>query len=211
MKEKKLAILAKYGVSLPQYRVMDSVYTGPFGMYEPEYLAYYTTRLLEGSNLQYRTEDYREAIAECLEKGWLRHLSTPLPDALLMLHESQVPVVRMETGPARGIGFTIDGYKLHRQIRMENFGIDHVQYSDSGWVINDEAQRVEIFAEKKVHCDLRLNEFLSNLPGHLGREATVEQTEGPSATGAWRPDPFLTIPTGFKAVIKFKPLEPQNS
>jgi hypothetical protein len=204
MKEKKLAVLAKYGVSLPQYRVMDSVYTGAFGTYEPEHLAYYTERLLEGSNLQYRAQDYLQAIAECVEKGWLRTLSMPLPESILKRTEPHIPVVRVEAGPARAIGFTPEGYLLHRQIRTENFGKEYVQYSDSGWVIDDQARQVEIFAEKKVHCELRLNEFLSDVAGHLGRQAEIELTEGPAATGAWRPEPFLTIPNGFKAVIKFK-------
>jgi hypothetical protein len=131
-------------------------------------------------------------------------LGTPLPDAIAKRTEPQIPVVRLEAGPAHAIGFTPDGYSLHRQIRTENFGKDYVQYSDSGWVINDQTRQVEIFAEKRVHCELRLNEFLSDIAGHLGRPAEVEQTEGPAATGAWQPEPFLTIPNGFKAVIRFK-------
>jgi len=202
MKEKKLAVLAKYGVSLPQYRVMDSVYTGPFGSYEAEQLAYYTERLLEGSNIQYRSQDYMQAIAECIAKGWLRTLDTPLPPE--MTRQPQIPCVRSENGPARGIGFTPEGYQTHRKIRTENFGNDYVQYSDSGWVIDEIHRQVEIFAEKKVHCELRLTEFLSDVTGHLGHHAEVEHTEAPVPTGAWQPEPFMTIPNGFKAVIKFK-------
>jgi hypothetical protein len=103
------------------------------------------------------------------------------------------------------VDFTPEGHRVFREVILEAFGTDHVQYGNSGFILDDASRCFTFFGETRELCIRRIAEILNAPEDHLGGPIdpvrAVEVTL-PEPCGAWKRDPFHLIEGGFRATLR---------
>jgi hypothetical protein len=151
-------------------------------------------------------EDYLQAVDSCIAKGWLTILTEEdLDRDAERRRRSPIPEMSEEYTPG-AVAFTEAGFFFFHDLLREMFDHDYLdqEYSCKDW--NEDEQRIDIYAITDELCRSEfeyLQEYLTTWTG-MGRPVRVSATEAPRPIGAWKPERFITLPSGFHAVIKFE-------
>jgi hypothetical protein len=65
---------------------------------------------------------------------------------------------------------------------------------------------LDIYATDEDGCRSWLDFIEQDVAGFLGEPAKVAGVERPRRIGPWKPNRFLTVPSGFHAVLRVEPL-----
>jgi hypothetical protein len=199
-----LDALRQHSVSACEYAVLGIVHyrinAPPRGVAEDAHLY--------SDDAGHPLENYLRAVDSCVEKGWLTILTQEdLEREERRRLSSTVPEV-IDTSYCPGdVDFTEAGAALYQTLLRELWGPEHL-LARSGWNWDEEDGRFDIYAGREEDCRSWLREMTGEgcIDG-AGRPARVVRVEGPLPIGPWRPYRFLTLPSGFHAVLKVETVE----
>jgi hypothetical protein len=197
-------ILSKYKVSLCEHFLMGTV--GYRILLPPDELIQTSVSLYEGDPRPQCTPDESMlALQACIQKKWLQVITEELYEQEMnRRHSSGLPEI-FDSGFALGVvDFTQSGYLLHRQIIIDIYGMEHVQYNDSGWNIDDIRQEVRIYAPTQEMCVERLEELKQMPSNYIGQLIREVVSSVPEPMDWWKPNRFLSLPHGFYAVMQYQ-------
>jgi hypothetical protein len=194
---------ARRDLSRAEYALMSAAGYRP-GLPADSFVKY-ARRLNEGGREPLPSlEQLQAALATLRERGLLTVLEEK---DLVPAGASGVPALDSDQRPG-DVDFTPDGYRLFREVVLEASGPEHLQYKDSGFVLDETSRCFTVFAETGELCLRRIGEILAAPEDHIGGpidpvravEVTLPQPGGP-----WRPNPFLVIESGFRATVRVPP------
>ena len=122
---------------------------------------------------------------------------------------STVPELVEPDYRAGDVDFTSDGHRIFREVVLEAFGADHVQYSDSGFVFDEASRSFIVLAATRALCMRRIAEIQDSPESFTGDPSLVLVVEVtlPERIGAWKPTRFWLVEEGFRSVVRVAPGE----
>lgn len=157
-----------------------------------------------------KVPEYVAALNRLKARGWI----VILGEADIENERARVARAEMSELRRRGrvdpgwVDYSPLGYAMKRQIVAEIHGDEFLARQDSGWNVDDEHMRFDIYASSVEQCRERMEKVESG-PGLYATWARsdvkiVEKRE-PLAIGPWKPNRFLVLPRGFRAVLRYAP------
>jgi hypothetical protein len=197
-------VLSASEVSLCEHFLMCTI--GYTILLPLEELAQTSASLNEGDRRgQFTPAQYMQALDACIKKKWLRVITGESYEQEMNRRPSSAIPEIYGSGFAPGVvDFTETGYLLHRQIIIDIYGMQHIQYDASGWNIDEIRQEVHVYAPTKELCIKRLEELKRTPSNYIGQRIHRVVASAPKPIGRWKPDHFLLLPHGFYAVIKYQ-------
>ncbi len=194
---------ARHGLSAAEYSLLAAA--GYWPDLPPDRFVAYAGKLAEGGAEPAASIDQlKAALAALRARGVLTIVDQPAAtgDA-----PADVPGL-VDSYPRVGdVDFTPEGHRLYRAVMLEAFGLEHVQYADSGFVFDEAQRRFTVLAETRPLCLRRIAEILEAPDDYVGQEDPVRavQVTLPQPQGAWRPNRFWLIQNGFRATVQVVP------
>ena len=192
-------LLAQHGLTVAAYHLMCTAgYRIPLP--RSAFIGY-TRRLFE--------IDVDEAsLIDALGDLYARGLMTTLSDADIAaessrVQQSAVPEL-LDPGYAAGhVDFTQDGYRVHRDVLCSLFGPEHVAGSDSGFRFDELSVSFLVLAPSRERCEHRIQQIQEAPEQFMGRsDLALSEIEGPHPIGRWRPNRFIELEDGFRAIVR---------
>jgi hypothetical protein len=104
------------------------------------------------------------------------------------------------------VDYSPEGYALYRRLLPEIFGPDSLARHDT-------SQEEDRASEDEHRTDRRIQILAPTVEACVGRMDDVSERyrvvrrEGPTPIGPWRPNRFILLPKGFRAVLRYEPWE----
>jgi hypothetical protein len=145
------------------------------------------------------------ALRRLLGRGILTVLEPSDIDAELLRRErSSVPEL-VDDYSAGDVDFTPNGYAVFREVVEHVFGRDHIMYNDSGFRFDEAVRQFLVLAPNQELCERRLREIASNPEVYSGlAERSLAAITGPHAIATWKPNRFIDLDSGFRAVAELR-------
>jgi hypothetical protein len=199
-----LNTLRRHGVSLPEYAVLSVVsYRIPVLPAEVAWYAKYYSYDDRDIYGVYELDDYLRAIDQCIARSWLTILTPEhFEREVRRLGQSPLPEI-MDTcyGPG-AVDFTEAGFYFHRQLLTEMFGPAFLEQDYYGCNWDEGRTTLDFYATDEDRCREWLEAIGQDITKFLTGPARVVGVEEPRPIGPWKPDRFLTLPSGFHAAAR---------
>lgn len=197
-------VLSATGVSLCEHLLMCTIGYSIF--FPPQELVKTSASLNEGDPRgQFTPVQYRRAFQACIQKKWLQVITQDsFEQERNKRAASDIPEIYDSAFAPGVVDFTEPGYLLHRQIFIDIYGMERIQYNDSGWTIDEIHREVRIYAPTKELCLKRLDEFRATPSDFIGQQIKHVVEHDPEPIGSWKPNRFLVLSHGYYAVLQYQ-------
>ena len=153
-------------------------------------------------------EELRDALTGLRARGLLTILSEDdVSRESERISASDVPELVERCYSAGDVDFTPDGYRIFRDVVLEAFGSDHVQYGDSGFVFDETSRSFLVLAATRALCLRRIAEIQESPETFTGDPSLVHVVEVtvPERIDAWKPRRFSLVAEGFRSIVRVAP------
>jgi hypothetical protein len=172
-------------------------------------------RFIKQAALKFRGGDWppvtAEAATSALDRLLELHLMTTLTeDYLRAEHERRAASTLPEVNDladyrAGNIDFTEKGYDFYLTLIREICGDAHLKNKSAGFNLAQEANRFDIYAVDAGRCVNLMDAIQKDVDAYTGIEgATFLDREGPSEIGAWRPNRFQCLASGYHGIVRYE-------
>ena len=155
-------------------------------------------------------EQLRAALAGLRARGLLTVLSEDdVRRDSERISASRVPELVDRSYRAGDVDFTSDGDRIFREVVLEAFGAEHVQYSDSGFVFDEASRSFTVLAATRALCLRRIAEIQDSPESYAGDPSLVLVVEVtvPERIGTWKPTRLCLVEEGFRSIVRVAPAE----
>lgn len=197
-------VLRACQISLCEHFLMCTVGYGI--LLPPEKLVQTSASLSEGDPRgEYTSAQYMEALQACIQEKWLQVITEKLYEQEMNSRKTaDVPEIHNSSFAPGVIDFTEVGYLLHRQVLIDIFGTEHIQYSDSGWEFDETCNEIHVYAPTRELCIKRVDELKQSPSDYIGHDVRHIAAYAPEPIGCWKPNRFIVLPHGFHAVAQYQ-------
>jgi hypothetical protein len=206
-KQSVQTILSSHNLSVCEYQALAMVFER-VPLTQVGLARYAKERGDQGRSLlgTFTFDEYSKAVEACIAKGLLVLLSEKaLANIAASREASTIPEIDESFFAAGTVDFTASGYALcHDVTGAINALTAEPPKEYAGWNCNQGALRIDIYATSQASCARLLASAVDDLAGIVGPGTVVANLEGPVAIGPWKPNRFLTDPSGYHAVIAYQ-------
>lgn len=197
-------VLKKLGISRVEHLMLIELSNG--ACLVPEELIAQMVQSLEDQKLGFSHSDYAQALNGCIEKGLVQMLTPESYEAEMRRRQSSLLPELSKPQPQRGqVELTPQGHSTFYQIISQHSGHGSIDGYDSGWNWNEERCKAEILAPNEKFLKITVNDFLGQAKSSMKGNFEVVTVSNPEPIGLWKPNPFVTLPQGFRCVVVYKP------
>ncbi len=173
----------------------------------PRLFASFTQRLFDGDfRGEFTLAQYEEGLERLIQKGLLCIVAPAEIEAESARYErAGIVAIRVRNySQEDNVDFTQKGYDLDTAIVAEIWGHERLERKWARWRVDSAARRVDVYGSTADECQKTIERVMDPIRPFFGkREHRYLVAQPPSPIGAWSPKRFVTVPTGFHAVVTY--------
>jgi hypothetical protein len=152
--------------------------------------------------------EYVAALDRLIARGWVVILGeAEIENEQARIAAAGVPeLIRRGRVQPGWVDYSPSGYAMKRQIVAEIYGAEFLARQDSGWNVDDEQKRFDIYASDIDRCRQLMDQIERSAGSYaIWARSAVTRVEkrGPLAIGPWKPNRFLVLQDGFHGVLRY--------